>query len=41
MQVDLISSANSCGDGMVLMGMLGGVLSFWVKVWIFVMVEVR
>ena len=41
MQVVLISSANSCGDGMVSMEVLGGVLSFWVKVWIFVMVEVR
>ena len=41
MQVVFISSENSCGDGMVSMEVLGGVLSFWVQVWIFVMVEVR
>ena len=41
MQVVFISSENSCGDRMVSMEVLGGVLSFWVQVWIFVMVEVR
>ena len=32
MQVVFISSENSCGDGMVSMEVLGGVLSFWVEV---------